>query len=46
MWFACLDPSAYSDYGPFMPGFTTVPYDDLAALEEEIKVREAGFIYK
>jgi len=31
------DPSAYSDYGPFMPGFTTVPYDDLAALEEEIK---------
>jgi len=31
------DPSAYSDYGPFMPGFTTVPYDDLAALEQEIK---------
>jgi len=31
------DPSAYSDYGPFMPGFTTVPYNDLAALEEELK---------
>jgi len=31
------DPSAYSDYGPFMPGFSTVPYNDLAALEEELK---------
>jgi len=31
------DPTAYSDYGPFMPGFSTVPFDDLAALEEEIK---------
>merc|ERR1712106_1133374 len=27
------DPSAYSDYGPFMPGFECVPYDDLASLE-------------
>jgi len=31
------DPSAYSDYGPFMPGFVTVPYNNLAALEEELK---------
>lgn len=31
------DPDAYSDYGPFMPGFVNVPYNDLAALEEEIK---------
>jgi len=31
------DPSAYSDYGPFMPGFSTVAYNDLAALEEELK---------
>jgi len=30
------DPSAYSDYGPFMPGFTNVPYNDLAALEVEL----------
>jgi len=27
------DPSAYSDYGPFMPGFECVPYDDLSSLE-------------
>ena len=32
------DPSAYSDYGPFMPGFVSVPYNDLAALEEQLKV--------
>merc|ERR1712013_44383 len=31
------DPSAYGDYGPFMPGFVTVPYNNLAALEEELK---------
>merc|ERR1711970_1691856 len=31
------DPSAYSDYGPYMPGFVTVPYNNLAALEEELK---------
>jgi len=31
------DPSAYNDYGPFMPGFVTVPYNNLAALEEELK---------
>lgn len=26
------DPSAYSGYGPYMPGFTTIPFNDLAAL--------------
>lgn len=31
------DPSAYSDYGPFMPGFTTVPYNNLDALEKELQ---------
>ena len=31
------DPSAYNDYGPFMPGFVSVPYNNLAALEEELK---------
>jgi hypothetical protein len=34
----CLDPSAYADYGPYMPGFVTVPYNDLTALEEKLKV--------
>ncbi|KAK4310177.1 hypothetical protein Pmani_018240 [Petrolisthes manimaculis] len=28
------DPTAYSGFGPFMPGFTLIPYDDLQALEE------------
>ena len=27
------DPSAYGGYGPKMPGFETIPYDDLNALE-------------
>ena len=31
------DPTAYSDYGPFMPGFVTVEYNDLAALEAELR---------
>lgn len=31
------DPSAYADYGPYMPGFLTVPYNNLTALEEKLK---------
>ena len=31
------DPSAFNDYGPFMPGFVSVPYNNLEALEEELK---------
>lgn len=31
------DPSAYGDYGPFMPGFQLIPYDDLKALEEVLR---------
>lgn len=27
------DPTAYEGYGPYMPGFTLIPYDNLAALE-------------
>jgi len=27
------DPTAYEDYGPFMPGFDLVPYNNLEALE-------------
>lgn len=30
------DPTAYNGFGPFMPGFTSVPYNDLEALEKEI----------
>eukprot|EP00349_Pseudokeronopsis_sp_Brazil_P001590 CAMPEP_0202963482 /NCGR_PEP_ID=MMETSP1396-20130829/7478_1 /ASSEMBLY_ACC=CAM_ASM_000872 /TAXON_ID= /ORGANISM="Pseudokeronopsis sp., Strain Brazil" /LENGTH=424 /DNA_ID=CAMNT_0049684735 /DNA_START=117 /DNA_END=1391 /DNA_ORIENTATION=+ len=30
------DPSSYKGYGPYMPGFEIVPYDDLVALEKAI----------
>ncbi|MGA8256679.1 MAG: ornithine--oxo-acid transaminase [Nocardioides sp.] len=30
------DPDAYADFGPFAPGFITVPYGDLAALDAAI----------
>ncbi|KAA3677102.1 ornithine--oxo-acid transaminase [Paragonimus westermani] len=31
------DPSCYEGFGPYMPGFDIVPYDDLVALEEKMK---------
>ncbi|KAK6185849.1 hypothetical protein SNE40_007995 [Patella caerulea] len=31
------DPSSYSGFGPFMPGYVVVPYNDLSALEKELK---------
>lgn len=31
------DPTSYVGFGPFMPGFVTVPYNDTKALEEMIK---------
>ncbi len=31
------DPTAYKDYGPFTPGFVTIPYNDIEALERELK---------
>ena len=27
------DPSSYEGFGPFMPGFEIIPYDDLKALD-------------
>lgn len=30
------DPLSYRNYGPYMPGFEIVPYNDLAALEKSI----------
>lgn len=30
---ASTDPQSYSGFGPFMPGFEKIPYDDLTALE-------------
>lgn len=31
------DPEAYSGFGPFTPGFVKIPYNDLEALEKELK---------
>ncbi len=31
------DPDAYRGYGPYTPGFVTIPYNDLEALERELK---------
>ncbi|OYT15384.1 MAG: ornithine--oxo-acid transaminase [Bacteroidetes bacterium 4572_77] len=31
------DPDAYKGFGPYTPGFVTVPYNDIAALEAELK---------
>ncbi len=31
------DPDAYTGYGPYTPGFKTIPYNDLQALENELK---------
>jgi ornithine--oxo-acid transaminase len=31
------DPTSYKNFGPFMPGFDLVPYNDLAALEEKLQ---------
>ncbi len=33
---ASTDPSARNDFGPFMPGFEIVPFDDIAALEKAL----------
>lgn len=39
------DPDAYTGYGPYTPGFVTVPYNDLDALEKELKdPNVAGFL--
>ena len=39
------DPDAYEGFGPFTPGFIKVPYNDIEALENELKDENvAGFI--
>jgi 4-aminobutyrate aminotransferase-like enzyme len=31
------DPTAYHQFGPYMPGFSSVPYNDLGSLEMELQ---------
>jgi len=39
------DPSSYNRFGPFMPGFKIIPYNDLPALAEALQDKNvAGFL--
>jgi ornithine--oxo-acid transaminase len=38
------DPAAHDNYGPFTPGFVTVPYGDLAAVEAAITPNTAAIL--
>jgi ornithine--oxo-acid transaminase len=41
------DPSSYRDFGPFMPGYVIVPYNDLSALEQALQDPQvAGFMFE
>lgn len=42
---ASVDPSSTTGFGPFMPGYQIIPYNDLAALEEALQDEHvAGFL--
>lgn len=39
------DPASYGQFGPYMPGFDIIPYNDLAALEKALENKDvAAFI--
>jgi len=39
------DPSAKEDFGPYTPGFVTIPYNDIPALEKALEnTQVAGFL--
>jgi ornithine--oxo-acid transaminase len=42
------DPSSYSQFGPYMPGFKLIPYNDLHALEELLQSNKniAAFMFE
>lgn len=41
------DPSSYSNFGPLMPGFEVVPYNDLTALEQAFQDKNvAAFMFE
>ncbi|MEO8146998.1 MAG: ornithine--oxo-acid transaminase [Bacteroidia bacterium] len=42
---ASTDPTAFTDYGPFTPGYIKIPFNNLAALEEALRDKNvAGFL--
>jgi ornithine--oxo-acid transaminase len=41
------DPASYENFGPYMPGFITIPYNDLTALEAALQDKNvAGFLFE
>jgi len=38
------DPTAREDFGPYMPGFTAIPFNDLKALEDELQKGAIAFL--
>ena len=40
------DPEAKDHYGPYTPGFVTIPYDDPAALEAAINENTVAFLFE
>lgn len=41
------DPTSFSKFGPFMPGFEVIPYNDINALAEKLKDEHvAGFLFE
>ncbi len=41
------DPSSYTNFGPFLPGFEVIPYNDLTALEKAFQDSNvAGFMFE
>lgn len=43
---ASTDPDSYSGYGPYVPGFEVIPYDDIPALEvSPLPSPQTGHVY-
>jgi ornithine--oxo-acid transaminase len=41
------DPSSYSKFGPYMPGFDIIPYNDIDALEKALESKDvAAFLFE
>ena len=41
------DPSCYENFGPYLPGFELIPYNDLGALENALQDKNvAGFMFE
>ena len=37
LFLCCADPESYGGFGPFVPGFETIPYNDLGALKAKLE---------